>query len=100
MHNIPVITVVASGANRATAATSANVALPNASNAAKARFYLLQATANCYVKLGLDNTVTAAAGDLLVQAAVPLIVARAGHTHIAAIRVAADGILNITPLED
>lgn len=94
------ITVSASGANITTGAASANVAVPNSSSGQRARFVRLQATAAAYVRPGPSVSIAAAAGDLLLDPTSPIILNVAGHTHIAAIQVAAAGIVNVTPLED
>lgn len=101
MLTLQALQVAASGANLATAAASANVAIPNNSAGQKARLVRLYATQDCYVRQGISG-LTAAAGDLYVGAgaAGAVVLNCNGATHIAAIRVSADGILNITPLED
>lgn len=94
------VTVGASGANIVTGAASANAAIPNTSASQKPRFVRLHATVAAYVRCGTTAGVTAAAGDMIVDPATPIVLNVSGYTHIAAIQVAAAGILNITPLED
>lgn len=100
-RTLEALTVLASGANLATGAASANVAIPNNSSGQKARAVRILATADCYVRMGLSG-VTAAAGDMFIGAgpAGREILHVLGATHIAAIQVAAAGTLNIVPLED
>jgi hypothetical protein len=95
------LTVATTGANITTGASSASVAIPNNSIGARPRYVRLAATAACYVRLGTAS-VTAAAGDMLVQPGdcECLVLNTAGFTHVAAIQVSAAGILNITPLDD
>lgn len=97
----PALQVNASGANLATGAASASVAIPNNAAGQKARFVRVLATAACYVRLG-GSGVTAAVADLYVDAggAGALVLNVLGSTHIAAIQVAAAGLLNVTPLDD
>lgn len=99
MNPAPFLTVSATGANIATSATSANVAIPNTSAGQRPRFVRVHATAAAYVRMG-PSAPTAAAGDMIVDPASPVILNVSGHTHIAALQVAAAGIVNVTPLED
>lgn len=94
------ITVIASGATISTSGTSARVALPNMSSGEGPRYIRVSATAAAYVKLGKDNTVTAAAGDLLVQPADAVILSVNRNTYIAAIQVAGAGVVQVSPLEN
>jgi len=92
------ITVVRTGGTIATSGTSARIALPVDASGVVPKYVRLSATAACYVKLG-DSGVTAAAGDLLIQPADALVVRAIGMTHVAAIQVAAAGVMQVSPIE-
>jgi hypothetical protein len=91
--------VAATGVNITTSGTSAVVALPNGSSGSKARFVRVHATVAATVRLGRTG-VAAVATDMIVDPATPVILHTIGHTHIAALQVAAAGLVNVTPLED
>ena len=93
------ITIVSTGATIATAGTSARVAIPNDSSGAVPKYVRVSATAAAYVKIG-GSSVTAAAGDVLVQPADAVILTVGRQTHVAAIQVSAAGVVQISPLED
>lgn len=94
------LSVYATGVNVTTGATSASVAIPNASDGNKPRFVRIAATTESYVKLGPVG-VTATTGDLLVQPAdsVVLMVA-ANVTNVAYIQGTSTGKVSIVPLEN
>lgn len=92
------ITVAKTGAIISVTGTSARVAIPVASDGNIPRYIRIAANAAAYVALG-DVTVTAVAGDLLVQPADCVIVATQGRTHVAGIQVSAAGTVQISPLE-
>jgi len=50
--------------------------------------------------VAIGVTTTAAAGDLLIQPGDSLVLNTAGATRVAGIRVAADGVLQVSPVED
>lgn len=93
------ITVVASGANITTSGTSARVTIPNASSGEAPRYIRVSATQAAYIKLG-GETVTAAAGDLMVQPADAVILTVSRNTYIAAIQQGTAGVVNVAPLEN
>ena len=94
------ITVTTTGASLATSGTSANVAIPNASDGNKPRFVRVASRNECYVKLGVSG-VTATSNDLLVQPADSVILAVPnGMTHVAAIQGTSAGVVNIVALEN
>lgn len=94
------ITITKTGANIATGATSANVAIPTALSGQLPRYVRIAATVAAAVKVGTSG-VAAAAGDALVQPGDSLILAiPSGVTHIAAIQIAAAGVVNVVPMED
>jgi hypothetical protein len=100
MRPTQAITISSSGVNLASGVASVNAALPNSSAGTKARYVRVHATVAAYIKLGPNAGVVAAAGDMIVDPASPVVLNTAGHTHIAAIQVAAAGTVNVTPLED
>jgi hypothetical protein len=92
------ITVTKSGSTITTAAASASVAIPTASNGEIPFYSRIAATTACYVKVGLTG-LTAATGDLLVQPGDSVIVRTKDMTHVAAKYVTAAGIMQISPIE-
>lgn len=92
--------VFQTGVTITTSGTSARVAMGNTSAGALPRFVRIAATAAAYVKFG-DNTVTASAGDLLVQPADAVVLAvPKGATNVAAIQVSSAGVVQISSLEN
>jgi predicted metal-binding protein len=94
------ITVVKTGANITTSATSARVAIPTAQSGEIPRYIRIAAINPCHVCLGTVAS-NAVITDTLVQPAdaITLAVPR-GMTHVCAIQDAAAGLVNIVPLED
>ena len=94
-------TGVTTGSTVTSGAASANVAIPNNANGSTARAVVLTAGANAgvHVKLGIDNTVTATANDLMIGAQ-PVVIMTRGAGWIAYIQETASTKLNIAPLED
>jgi hypothetical protein len=91
--------IFATGITIATSGTSANATIPNTSNGTLPKYVRVAATVAAYVKVG-PGTPVAAAGDLMVQPGDSVILAVAGCTKIAAIQVAAAGVVQVSPLED
>jgi hypothetical protein len=93
--------IINPGAKITTSGTSANVAIPVASNGVIPRFVRIAATAAAGIRFGIDNTVVATSSDTQVQPGdtATLVVPR-GCTYIAAIQVAAAGQVQISPLEN
>lgn len=91
--------VAAGGVNITTSATSAAAALPNNGAGQKARLVRIHATVAATIRLG-SSGLTAVATDMIVDPTGPVIMHTMGHTHIAALQVAAAGLVNITPLEE
>ncbi|GJH31440.1 hypothetical protein CBA19CS91_01805 [Paraburkholderia hospita] len=87
------------GITIATGAASANAAIPTTTNGTPAKYIRVASTAAAYVKLGVAG-VAAAAGDILVQPGDSIQLAVSGNTTIAAIQVAAAGIVQVSPFED
>ena len=92
--------IVKTGANITTSAASAAVAIPTNSAGVFPNFVRISASAAAYVKLAVSAAV-AVAGDVIVQPGDALIlVVPAGVTSIAALQVAAAGIVQVSPLEN
>jgi hypothetical protein len=82
------------------AGASANVQIPVASDGTTLPKYLrIAASVAAYVALG-PSGVTAAAGDIMVQPGDALVVTRGGATWVAAIQVAAAGVVQISGVEN
>lgn len=96
-HNA--ITVTQTGARIVSATASAGVALPNANGGALARRYRVAGTAAAYFRLGVGAQ-TAVNTDMLLVPGIETILNRGAATHAAALRVTADGVVTITPLDD
>lgn len=94
------ITVTVTGVSITTGAASSGGALPNASSGEVPRYVRIAASVAACVRIGVGAQ-TAVATDLLVQPgdAVVLAVPR-GCTHVAAIQLAAAGVVIVSPLED
>lgn len=93
-------TVTVTGVSITTGAASSGGALPNASSGEVPRYVRIAASVAACVRIGVGAQ-TAVATDLLVQPgdAVILAVPR-GCTHVAAIQLAAAGVVIVSPLED
>lgn len=94
------LTVTVTGVSITTGAASSGGALPNASSGEVPRYVRIAASVAACVRIGVGAQ-TAVATDLLVQPgdAVILAVPR-GCTHVAAIQLAAAGVVIVSPLED
>lgn len=94
------ITVTVTGVSITTGAASSGGALPNASSGEVPRYVRIAASVAACVRIG-PGAQTAVATDMLVQPgdAVVLAVPR-GCTHVAAIQLAAAGVVIVTPVED
>lgn len=94
-------TITKIGVNLASGAASSNAPIPTAASGQLPRYVRITATAAAAVKLGAGAGTAAALGDTMVQPGdgitlnVPV-----GVTHVAAIQIAAAGVVNIAPLED
>lgn len=93
------ISVVATGVAIATSGTSASATLPNCQSGEVPRYIRVAATAPACVRLG-NGTVTAVTTDLQVQPGDAVILATHNLTKIAAIQVAAAGVVQVSPLEN
>lgn len=93
--------IYAAGTSITTGAASAVAAIPDsASSGVKPMYVRLSASVACYAKLGTSAAVTATANDILIIPADSIVVMVKGCTHIAAIQLAAAGVLNIVPIEN
>lgn len=93
------ITVTVTGISIATSGTSASATLPNMQSGELPRYIRIAATAPACVRLG-NGTVTAVTTDLQVQPGDAVILAVGNLTKIAAIQVAAAGVVQVSPLEN
>ena len=92
------IQIVKTGVNIATSATSAGATLPTNSSGAVAQYVRIVSTAAAYVRMG-TGAQTAVNTDMLINPGVGEIFATNGNTHIAALQVAAAGIVQVSPVE-
>jgi hypothetical protein len=93
------ITVIATGANIATGAASASASIPKMSSGETPRYIRIAATAAAYVRIG-NGALTAVNTDLMVQPGDAVILAVGNLANIAALQVAAAGVLQVSPLEN
>lgn len=96
---MPAETITVTGTTITTGAASASASIPNASSGQKPLYIRVVATAAAYVRLG-KTTATAVAGDALVQPGDGLVLSTNGLDTIAAIQVAAAGVVQVSPLEN
>lgn len=99
MKRSDALTIAVDGQTVTTAATTARIAIPNASNGAKARYVLVTASGESYVMMG-NSAVNATANSLLVQPSDSRLLTVGGHTHIAYIQGVAAARVSIQPVED
>lgn len=92
------ITVSVTGVAIATSATSAGATIPLDSAGNVPRFIRIAATAPACVRLGVGAQ-TAVTTDSLVQPGDAVVTTTNGRTHIAAIQVAAAGVVQVSPLD-
>lgn len=93
------ISIVKTGGIIAFTGAAARIAIPTDSSGTLPKYIRVAANAACYVKIG-DVTVTAVAGDSLVQPADALTLKTHNQTYISAIQVSGVGTVQISPLED
>lgn len=96
--NFDVIKIYTHGATITTGAASARIAIPVDDSGVAAKRVYVAATVAAYVLPG-SSSVDAAAGDLLLVPGDHQVLDVAGMTHIAAIQVAAAGVVSVTPVE-
>lgn len=82
-----------------TSGTSASATIPNMSSGELPRYIRVAATAPACVRLG-KTTATAVTTDLQVQPGDAVILSVNGNDKIAAIQVAAAGVVQVSPLEN
>lgn len=87
------------GTTIATGAASVNAAIPTDSSGNAPRYVRVTATVAAYVSPG-KGPQTAAAGDVMVQPGDSIILNVTGCDNIAAIQVAAAGVVQISTLEN
>ena len=92
-----VLSITTTGAEIAATATASSVALPTVSGAVP-KACRIAATSAVRVKLGVAG-VTAGAGDMLVQPADAVIVRTIGLTHVSAVTVSGNAVVQISPLD-
>lgn len=93
-------TIVKTGANITTSAASAAVTIPTNLSGLPPSYIRVSATAAAYVKIA-PSAAVAVAGDVVVQPGDALILSvPAGVTSIAALQVAAAGIVQVSALEN
>lgn len=92
------ITVVKTGIQIPTSATSAGAAIPNDSAGNLPRYIRVAASQPACVRIGVGAQ-TALVSDLQVQPGDAVIMSTNGQTHIAAIQVSAAGVVQVSPLE-
>ena len=94
------VTVTVTGATIATTGTSASVSIPNDSSGNKPNYIRVAATAPACVRLG-KTSATAVTTDIQVQPGDAVILAvPKGYDIVAAIQVAAAGVVQVSPLEN
>lgn len=99
-RNFVAITITQTGINITTGAASASATIPNAADGNLPRYIRVVATVAACVRLGA-TTATAVATDLQIQPGDSVIMrVPSGMTKIAAIQVAAAGVVQVSPLDD
>lgn len=96
------ITYAGGGVQVTAGASSANVALPTTTSGKTARFVgIMSATGSgyAYVKFGKDNTVTASASDVPINANEMKIFNVTGQSYMAYIQESTAPKINVIPIE-
>ena len=93
------ISVSVTGVSLATSGTSAGTTIPLDSAGVVPRYIRVAATQPACIRLGVGAQ-TAVTTDLQVQPGDAVILKVMWRTHIAAIQVAAAGVVQVSPLED
>ena len=93
------VTVIATGVNIATTGISASATIPNASSGELPRYIRVSASVAAYVRLG-KTTATAVTTDMMVQPGDAVVITTNGNDKVAAIQVAAAGVVQVSPLEN
>lgn len=92
------IVIGAVGTQVTTGGASVATAIPNGASGSIAKYVLVSATTQCYVRPGLAAT-TCTVNDLLLVAGDSQVLNVFGFTHICHLQETAACKLNITPLE-
>lgn len=98
MATFPAVMVAVPGTTVTTGASSAAVAIPNASDGNRARFVMVTAKATAYIKFG-SSGVAATSSDILVGGGAPVIFAVKPFTHFAHLQETAATLVNVVPVE-
>lgn len=93
------ITVTLTGIVLATTGTSANATIPLDSGGNVPKYIRISATVAACVRIG-PGTPVAVTTDLMVQPGDAVILATSGCTKVAAIQVAAPGVVQVSPMEN
>ena len=93
------LTIHKTGVSIATTGTSASSALPTDSSGNIPRFVRIAATAPACVRLGITGLV-AVTTDVQIQPGDAIRMSTNGATHVAAIQVAAGGVVQISPIDN
>lgn len=99
MHASDFLTVGAASVAVTSGAASAEVAIPNAVDGAKARFLRITSKGNAYIRPVQTGTTVSSANGILIIAAESIYLNVQGFTHIAYIQETAASIIQITPIE-
>lgn len=99
VYNAGFVTVLAAGAQQASGAASARLAIPTNFSGALPRYVRVAATAAACIRLG-NSSVVATAADTQVQPGDALIMAVSECTHFAVIQVSTGGLVQVSPLEN
>jgi len=95
------ITVTATGIVIATSGASANATIPLDSSGNTPKYIRISATAAATVRIApTTGTPVALTTDLLVQPGDAVVLATCGCTKIAALQVAAAGVVQVSPMEN
>lgn len=98
MATFPAVMIAVPGTTVTTGASSAAVAIPNASDGNRARFVMVTAKATAYIKFG-SSGVAATSSDILVGGGAPVIFAVKPFTHFAHLQETAATLVNVVPVE-
>ena len=93
------ITVTATGVNITTGAASASTTIPNDSAGNIPRYIRVCCSVAAFVRLG-KTTATAVTTDLMLIPGEAVILSTNGNDKVAALQVAAAGVVQVSPLEN
>jgi hypothetical protein len=92
------LTILKTGISITTSGTSAGATLPTSSSGAVALYIRIAVTVAAYVRIG-TGAQTAVTTDMMLIPGDSVVVATNGNTHIAAIQVAAAGVVQVSPVD-